>query len=857
GMAFLTEATSSPSFADLKARIAAAYPAATWHEWEAVSRDADREGTRAAFGRPVRMQRDLTKAEVVVSLEDDFLVGHPDSLKYARDFAAGRRPDHGKMSRLYVIESAFSTTGSQADDRHALPSGGVAQVAWALAAHLVLDEHVALPAGLGGMEPLLRQAKAHGEHHPFVKKIAQDLAAHRGHGIITAGAGQPAAVHALCHALNAALGNVVATVTYTEDPAGDRPASAESLKQLVTALNGGRVQTLVVLGGNPVYDAPADLDFAAAYAKAGERVHLSLHRNETTHASTWHAPRAHYLEAWSDGLTWDGTYTLAQPLIQPLFGGKTPAAFLNFLLAGGDADDAKLVRDAYAKRFGADEKKWRQALHDGFARGTAAGAATVQMGNGNWKPQASDFDWHAPTGNNTEVVFRPDAMLHDGRFANNPWLQETPDPMSKLTWDNAALVNPITAREMGLKQGDMIRLTSGSRSVDVPTYLMTGQAKGSVALTLGYCRRAGGFIAAPENPGDEGGGFDVYPLRTADGQWTLAGAQIAKAGGSYKLVTTQDHHAINNPEQGRGQARRLPELFREGTLAEYDEHPDFAKHRTHHPPLLSLWKEHDYSQGHKWGLTIDLASCTGCSACVVACTAENNTSTVGKDEVSRGREMHWIRIDRYFSGELENPRALHQPIICMQCENAPCEQVCPVAATIHSSEGLNDMVYNRCVGTRYCSNNCPYKVRRFNWFNNTDNQYNNPPLFKMQRNPEVTVRARGVMEKCTYCVQRIKEVTIPAKNERRALRDGEIVPACAQTCPSDAIVFGDLNDPNSRVRKLQDDARSYAMLSELNIKPRTLYLARVNNPSDGGGHGHDDGHGHHAGSEAHGEGSRG
>jgi molybdopterin-containing oxidoreductase family iron-sulfur binding subunit len=522
------------------------------------------------------------------------------------------------------------------------------------------------------------------------------------------------------------------------------------------------------------------------------------------------------------------------------------------------ADGQTMVRNAFNKRFGGGDAEWRKAVHDGFARGSAATNVTPVFTNATWKPTPADFAWQAATGSATEVVFRPDLLLHDGRFANNPWLQEAPDPMTKLTWDNGALINPVTAREMGLKQGSLVRLTAGDRTLDVPAYLMPGQARGSITLTLGYGRKAGGFIASPENPGAEGGGFDVYPFRTSDSLWTVRDAQVAATGGFYKLVTTQDHHAIKSVEQGKGQALRLPELFREGSLAEYNEHPDFAKHRIHHPPLKSLWKEHDYSTGHRWGLTIDLAACTGCAACVVACIAENNTSTVGKDEVSRGREMHWIRIDRYFSGDMETPRALHQPVICMQCENAPCEQVCPVAATVHSHEGLNDMVYNRCVGTRYCSNNCPYKVRRFNWFNNTDNQYNRPPLFKMQRNPDVTVRARGVMEKCTYCVQRIKAATIPAKNENRPLQDGEITTACAQTCPTQAIVFGDLNDTESRVRKLQDEDRAYAMLAELNVKPRTLYLARVNNPSDGGGHG-ENGGGHHAGAAAgaHHEGSQG
>jgi molybdopterin-containing oxidoreductase family iron-sulfur binding subunit len=384
---------------------------------------------------------------------------------------------------------------------------------------------------------------------------------------------------------------------------------------------------------------------------------------------------------------------------------------------------------------------------------------------------------------------------------------------------------------------------------------MPGQARGSISIALGYGRSFDRRMSERGREGHQGGGFDVYPFRGSDSLWRADGAAVEVPGGHYKLVTTQDHHAISgvdNAKQMSGQAERLPQLFREATVEEYAHHPEFAKHAVHHPPLVSLWTEHSYETGHRWGMAIDLAACTGCSACVTACQAENNIQPVGKNEVARGREMHWIRVDRYFRGDVENPTVAHQPVTCQQCENAPCEQVCPVAATVHSREGLNDMVYNRCVGTRYCSNNCPYKVRRFNYFNNTRHL---PQVMKMAQNPDVTVRSRGVMEKCTYCVQRIKAVTIPARNERRPVKDGEIVPACAQTCPAGAIVFGDLNDPESRVRKAHDHARSYGMLAELNVKPRTHFLAKVRNPG-GGGHGaehdgnHGDDHGGHAASPA-------
>ncbi|MGQ0720910.1 MAG: TAT-variant-translocated molybdopterin oxidoreductase [Candidatus Eiseniibacteriota bacterium] len=844
GLAILSEATSSPSFAALRARLSETYPAAAWYEWEPLTRDAAREGARLVFGQPLRTHLHIADADVVVSLDDDFLFAHPQAVAHARAFVARRRAEDGTMSRLYVLESAYSITGSQADDRRAVPPGALPQVAWALAAHLFLESGVALPPELGHLQPLLTGARAHGEHWPFVARIAGELAEKRGHGLVTCGPTQPAGVHALVHLMNAALGNAGHTVTYTAEPAADRATHAGSISALAAELQAGRVDALILLGGNPVFDAPADLGFEASMRKAGVQLHLSLHRNETSLASTWHAPRAHYLEAWSDALSWDGTYTLAQPLIQPLFGGLTPAELLSLLLEDRAADGLALVRAGFAAAVGGGDAEWTRAVHDGFVAGSAPAAVLPDLAPAAWKPATSDFEWHAPSGSTVEVALRGSATIHDGRFANHPWLMELPDPMTKLTWDNAALLSPLTARALGLSHGDVVRLSKGERSLELPVYLMPGQARGSVTVALGWGRRAGGAVAVPQKRRREGGGFDAYVLRTSQALWTVPGVEIAATGGRYPLSGTQDHHAIFNPEQGRGQARRLHQLYREATLSEYREHPDFAKHVVHHPPLVSLWKEHDYSTGHRWGMTIDLAACIGCGACVVACQAENNSPTVGKAEVARGREMHWIRVDRYFHGDPDQPRAMHQPVPCQQCENAPCEQVCPVAATVHSHEGLNDMVYNRCVGTRYCSNNCPYKVRRFNWFNNSDRKYNRPDLFKMQRNPDVTVRARGVMEKCTYCIQRIKAVTIPAKNERRAVRDGEIVPACAQTCPTQAIVFGDLNDTGSRVRRNQDDARAYAMLGELNVKPRTLYLAKVRNPSSGE---RSEAPGHHAG----------
>jgi len=837
GLRILSEASSSPTLRRQRDELLRELPQAQWHEWEPLSRDAAREGSRLVHGRPLRTHYDLAEAAVVVSFEDDFLMTHPNAVAHARAFAASRRVEKGSMSRLHVVESAFSVTGSLADARVPLPSGAVPQAAWALAAHLFGEGGLALPSGCEHLRGPLQAARAHGAHLPFVAAMASDLLEHRGHGVVAVGPTQPAGVHALAHVMNAALGNAGRTVRYTADPDPERASHVDSLRALASDLGRGIVDTIVILGGNPAFDAPADLDFAGGLARTKLSVHLAGHRNETSHACAWHLPRAHWLEAWGDALSWDGTYTLAQPLMHPLYDGRTPAELVASLREDRAVPGRDLVRRTFEERDGGSEREFRRAVHEGFAGGPAAEVDPFLDGTG-WSVAASDFEWHDAGNGRTEVVFLADHSLHDGRFANNGWLQEWPDPMTKLAWDNAALIHPATAREHGIRQGDLLTFRKGDRKLELPAFLMPGQAAGSIAVSVGYGRRRGGRVCERDSDG-KGGGFDVYPFRTSDAMWAAQGVEWGPSGGSYQLVTTQSHHALFNAQQGRGEDRRLPEIFREASLAEYREHPDFAEHRTHHPALLSLWEEHSYEGGPKWGMSIDLNACTGCGACVIACQAENNIPVVGKSEVGRGREMHWIRVDRYFRGDLDAPLVAHQPVTCQQCENAPCEQVCPVAATTHSDEGLNDMVYNRCVGTRYCNNNCPYKVRRFNWFNN---QKGMPDILKMQHNPDVTVRARGVMEKCTYCVQRIKAVTVPARNESRPVKDGEIVPACAQTCPAQAIVFGDLNDPDSRVTKLHASSRAYAMLAELNVKPRTRFLAKIRNPHGASANGHGDGH---------------
>jgi len=613
------------------------------------------------------------------------------------------------------------------------------------------------------------------------------------------------------------------------------------------------------LGGNPVLNAPVDLGFGEALGAVPRLIHLGLYQDETVQAGLgnapaggsapgnsgarradaefWHLPRSHYLESWGDVRSWDGTVSVTQPLIAPLYDGKSPIEILA-LLAGEPADEGfEIVRTtlrasldrgefdaskATGGFLGDFESFWRSVLEQGVVPGSADRPANPAINPASLGQALNELDPKLPSfgRDNLEIVFTPDPAVYDGRFANNGWLQEIPRSLTKITWDNAALLSPATAEALGLRADDLVVLKHRGREIKLPVYVMPGQAPFSCTVHLGYGRTAAGRVGTRV-------GSDVYRLRESAAPHFDGGLTLAGTGRTYKLACTQEHHAIDAIGL-KGMRERIGGLVREGTLAEYKSDPHFAQHEEH-PPLVSMWKEHEY-QGHRWGMTIDLNSCTGCNACVVACTAENNVPVVGKARILEGREMQWIRIDRYFVGDAESPEVAFEPVACVHCENAPCEQVCPVGATMHDSEGLNVMVYNRCIGTRYCSNNCPFKVRRFNFFNYRKNL---SPSERMAFNPEVTVRSRGVMEKCTYCIQRIEAVKIRAKNERRPVGDGEIVPACAQTCPTQAIQFGDLNDPESKVAKLQAHPRSYAMLAELNIKPRTMHLARLRNPHEG------------------------
>lgn len=818
GVAILTEVTTSPAHWGLVGKALQA--GAAGYFWEPVCRVNEVMGARQAFGSPAKSLLDLTQAQIIVDFEANLLQDHPTALRNNKQFAEGRDPKSGHMNRLYVYENTFTTTGGMADHRFPTASSEIGAAVWALAAELVLGEGLPLPAGAGLNRTDLNKWRGHAAGSAQVAALAKDLMDHRGRGLLLAGMGQSADVHHLVHVLNTALGNVGRGIGYLPvemPPLGD-------LKTLVADLNSGQVSTLLILGGNPVYDAPVDLEFAAALKKAGTQIHVSHTDDATSAQCTWHIPRAHYLESWGDARAWDNTLMSVQPLIEPLFGGKTLTEVLSAVLDETPRTSYQIVRDSFNDGRPAPiddagfEKRWDTFIHAGFLKdsGQTQGQRLTLAGSPVQAPSHS----RDLAADHLEVSFTHDQSVFDGRYANNAWLQEMPDFMTKLTWDNAALISPVAARELGVAQGEMINLTHGDHTLALPVYIMPGQAKYSVSVSLGYGRDDAGEIA-------RGAGFNANLLRTWETRDVALGAQIVGTGTAYKLATTQDHHAIDASGAAAIQDR-VPSLVRQGTLEDYKHHPDFVDHMgIHHPPLKSLWKEYEYT-GYKWGMAVDLNACNGCNACVVGCQAENNVAVVGKDEVARGREMSWIRMDRYFLGDMDDPTVSQQPVGCVQCELAPCEQVCPVAATMHTDEGLNAMVYNRCVGTRYCSNNCPYKVRRFNWFNNFED------LTETQRlvlNPDVTVRARGVMEKCSYCSQRIEAARVQARVEGRGIEDGDILPACAETCPTNAITFGDLNDPNSRVSKLREDHRSYDLLEYLNIKPRTFYMARIRNPN--------------------------
>ena len=890
GLRFLTETVTSPTLAAQLKAIFTEMPQARLHQYEPAGRGNAYAGAMMAFGQAVNTIYRFDQADRIFAIDSDFLSCGPGSLIYARDFMNRRRVEgeQHNMNRLYVVETTLTNTGAKADHRLPLrPSemeGFVRAVAGGLGVQL----------GAGG------QGSGAGPYDWWAQAMVRDLQQSRGRSIIIPGDEQSPVIHALAHAMNAALGNVGKTVLYTDPVEAFPEDQTQSLRTLVADMNAGQVETLIILGGNPVYNAPADLKFGESLNKVALRVHLSLYKDETSELCHWHIPEAHYLESWGDTRGHDGTATIIQPLIAPLYGGRSAHELLAVFSTQQDRTGYDLLRAYWSgqmKSGGASgaraqsagqqspaqttggptagtttasnsaatgatapggqssntattgassavaqttpptgttttaaaaapadfEKLWRKAVHDGFIPNTALPVKTVAL-KADWANQAAPPAPPAQA-DELEIVFRADPTVYDGRFANNGWLQELPKPLSKITWDNALMLSPTTANRFGLKNdigvkgGDVLvstaNLTYQGRTLSgVPVWILPGQPDGVVTVHLGYGRRRAGRVG-------NGKGFDAYSIRTSDAPWANTGARISNTGAYYALATTQLHFGMENRE-----------IVRQDTLKNYLEQSEgeHAPDEEHKPGQEnSFYPEYDYSKEPAWGMTIDTTSCVGCNACVVACQSENNIPVVGQEQVKRSREMHWIRVDTYFKGDHDHPEAAEfMPVPCMHCENAPCEPVCPVHATVHDTEGLNVMVYNRCVGTRYCSNNCPYKVRRFNFLLYQDF---NTPTYQLMRNPEVSVRSRGVMEKCTYCIQRIQVAKIESEKEGRPIGDGEVVTACQAVCPTQAIVFGNTNDPKSRVAELKRSRRNYGLLADLNTQPRTTYLSSLRNPN--------------------------
>jgi molybdopterin-containing oxidoreductase family iron-sulfur binding subunit len=821
GIRFLTETVTSPTLINQFKQILTELPGAKWYQYDPVNKDNAMAGAKMALGSSVNTVYKFDLAERVLSLDADFLSGF--NVRYIKDFSAQRRVSEEKkeMSRLYAVATTPSITLAKSDHHLSLKPSQVEGFTRAVAKAL----------GVAGV------ASDYTDNAAWIAAMAKDLLEQKGKSIVIPGDNQSPAVHALAHAMNAALGNVGQTVVYT-DPLQANPEmlQIDGLRELVKDIDGGGVKMLVILGGNPMYNTPADLKLTPErMEKVGLRIQLSQHKDETSDYCHWHICEKHFLEMWSDTRAYDGTVTFVQPLIEALYGGKSAHELVQlFAKEKFDARDADILKESWkaagSPLAGADfEKNWRRAIHDGFLPGTALPAKTMAAKTDFLSQPAAP----APASGAMEFVILPDSGVYDGRFANNGWLQELPRPLNKVTWENVALVSPKTAARLVINQNrkfnpdtgaeegtsfidsrggnlfsDVIEVTVGGQKIGapVPAWIMPGQPDDVVTIYLGYGRTKAGKVGSSI-------GYNVYDVRRSDALWFSSG-EVKKTGEQVRVSSTQTHFNM----EGRD------------VLRVYD-HEEFEKNPTvghqHDEYEKSMYPRREYKD-HKWGMTIDLNSCIGCNACVVACQSENNIPVVGKEQVGRSREMHWMRIDTYFGGrDANDPEGPHfMPLLCQQCEQAPCEPVCPVHATVHSAEGLNDMVYNRCVGTRYCSNNCPYKVRRFNFLLFQD-WYT--PQYKLMRNPEVTVRGRGVMEKCTYCTQRISAARIESEKKNVPIKDGDIVTACQAACPADAIVFGDLNDPQSKVAKLKKDHRNYNVLNELNTQPRTTYLASLKN----------------------------
>ncbi|MDP1560040.1 MAG: 4Fe-4S dicluster domain-containing protein [Pirellulaceae bacterium] len=846
GLAFLTQPTSSPTVQRLRRELQESLPRSRWFSYQPLHHDHEYAGSQSAFGQVLRPQYRFRQARRIVALDADPLGLHPASLLWGRDWSSGRASlKSDSMNRLYVAEPSFSITGAVADQRLIVPSSRVGLCAGYLAHALgKLNE---APSGLSDEETL------------WLDDMLNDLRQHIGECLVVTGPGQPSDVQHLVWSINEALQSFGRTIELSAEPLANPKSQVESIRELSNLLQGNSLDTLVILGGNPAFDGPNDarLDLTSNESRRLTTIHLSLYNNETSRQCTWSLPAAHFLEAWGDGRAWDGAYSVQQPLILPLHGGRSEIELLQ-LFQGVALEGRAAVQQTFQTQV--VDGDWETTLRDGVNRQSKYPLLTApQVKPATWTSQKNPSLW--------EVQWVADRKIWDGRFANNAWLQELPDPLTKLTWDNAALISKMDADSMGVRNGDMIEIQfvgsnaaqgqpgvkSGQAGLlQIAVMVMPGQARGCLTIPLGYGRTFGGQIGANV-------GFNAYEFRSTETSYSAAVTSVRPIGKRYDLATSMETELEPSVadfalENRLGKKGRPGLLIRETLLTEYerDHHAVHGSvHAVHSAPLYDL--PHRFDTPHKWGMTIDLNACLGCGSCTMACQAENNIPVVGKANVRNNREMNWLRIDRYFKGSVHDPDVVHVPVTCMHCETAPCEQVCPVAATVHDTEGLNVMVYNRCIGTRYCANNCPFKVRRFNYFDYhatnprqpakpwlaiPDQQTTSevPALKQLMFNPDVSVRMRGVMEKCTYCVQRIVDTRIQAKNEylagqreREVVLDGEMQTACQQACPTKAIRFGDLNDADSLVSQARADDRHYEMLAELNLKSRTTYLAKIRN----------------------------
>ncbi len=825
-IAFISEASSSPTLSGLKTEALRKFRNASWVTYEPFGESNALEGTQKAFGRRVRAHYDFSKANVFVSLNDDVLNGtHPNSVEYGKQLSAARKvtSTSHSMNRIYAVENGYSVTGSYADHRLRLKASEIEAFAHALAA--ALSSRV---SGLSAFSGHTNQFSS----HEWISVLADELTANQGASAVSASHAHSPNAHAVVAAINTALGNDGKTVHYLAVPHLDEE-STSAFANTVQEMKSGNIDTVVLFGTNPVFTAQ-NHDFESALSNVEEVIHLSDYVDETSQKASWHINRAFYLEAWGDGHSFGGIRSVIQPQIQPLYNGLSDIEVLNIIVNGSMTSGYELVQNTFKGIYGSGFKsKWIDLLHDGVDTNSGFAKVNVSL-SGNFRPDTSRDN--AISG--MEVVVKADSTLYDGRFANIAWLQELPDPMTKITWDNVALMSATTAKQLGVENEDVVEITSNGKTVKIAAWIQPGHADNSITLTVGYGREGIGRVANRYIDYTTGG-VDTYPLA---GNELFAEATVSKTGDTYEIACVQDHHSL----EGR-------DMYRAATLKEYQSNPDYASFKyVHTYPVpgmkeaaekgedvpISLFDEQTFPDSEpQWGMAIDLNSCFGCGVCVIACQSENNIPVIGKKEVKRGREMHWIRTDRYYVGEDANePMTAHQPVPCMQCELAPCEQVCPVAATTHSADGMNQMTYNRCIGTRYCANNCPYKVRRFNFFNFPKEFLSTgaePDIIQMAMNPEVTVRFRGVMEKCTYCVQRVNRAKIEAKIETGSPKpaDGAVKTACQQACPADAIYFGDLTDKNSEVAKMKRNERNYQMLEELNTRPRTSYIAKLRNPN--------------------------